>query len=156
MERLGDDASYPSGAGVRLLARLPEATKELRRLSKGPVEFRESILGSRGKLSSLLAAGKASRLNRVFTATGSASKRREAFLSFMFDQGLVTRGQREDSLVFTNDVARLLVNETILPQSNKVFWLKWRNRAAVASSGTLTTTAATKQFWEPIMRKLKR
>ena len=89
----------------------------------------------------MLAAGKASMIDRRFTATGSVPKRRDAYLSFMFDQGLVTRGQREDTLVFPNDVARLLVNETILPQSNKVFWRKWRN-AAVACSGTLANASS--------------
>ena len=120
IERLGDQASDPSGACVRLLARLPEATKELRCLSEGPVVFRESILGSRGKFSSLLAAGKADRLGRSLTTTGSESERREAVLSFMFDQGLVTLGPREDTLVFANAVAKVCMNQTILPQSKKV------------------------------------
>ena len=63
----------------------------------------------------------------------------------MYDQGLVTCGPRQDSLVFPNDVARLVVNETIyLPQSKKVISRKWRNRAA------------TKLFWDSIMRKLRR
>ena len=147
MARLGDENSAPSGAAVRLLARLPEARKELRCLSKGPVEFQESVLGRRDTFSSLLAAGKASRLNRLLTATGSASERREAALSFMYDQGLVTCGPRQDSLVFPNDVARLVVNETIyLPQSKKVIMRKWRNRAAVA----------TKHVWDSIIRKLRR
>ena len=132
---------------MRLLARLPEATKELRRLSKGPVEFPESILGSRGRLSGLLAAGKAGRLGRLTTATGSVSERREAALSFMFDQGLVTLGPREDTLVFPNAVAKVCVNQTILPQSKKVRLRKYRNRAAV-----FATTVAT--FREPIMKKL--
>jgi hypothetical protein len=119
---LGDENSDPSGAGLRLLARLPEATKELRRLSKGPVEFPESILGSRGKLSGLLAAG---RLGRLTTATGSVSERREAALSFMFDQGLVTLGPREDTLVFPNAVAKVCVNQTILPQRRALRRALW-------------------------------
>ena len=143
MDRLGDEASGPSGAFLRRLARLPEATKELRRLSKGPVEFRWSVLARRGKYSSLLVAGKA---NRLLTATSTADERRQACLSFMYDQGLVTCGTHQDSLVFPNDVARLLVNETILPQGKKVIVRKWRDRAVVA----------TKLFWDPIMRKLKR
>lgn len=121
---LGDENSDPSGAGLRLLARLPEATKELRRLSKGPVEFPESILGSRGKLSGLLAAGKAGRLGRLTTATGSVSERREAALSFMFDQGLVTLGPREDTLVFPNAVAKVCV-KTILPQRRALRRALW-------------------------------
>ena len=152
MERLGDQASDPSDAGVRLLVRLPEATKELRRLSKGPVEFREYILKSRGTLSSLLAAGKADRLGRSLTTTGSESERREAVLSFMFDQGLVTLGPREDTLVFPNAVAGLLVNQTILPQSKKVRLRRYRNRAAVLATTVATTVVAA--FREPIMRKL--
>ena len=110
--------------GLRLLARLPEATKELRRLSKGPVEFPESILGSRGKLSGLLAAGKAGRLGRLTTATGSVSERREAALNFMFDQGLVTLGPREDTLVFPNAVAKVCV-KTILPQRRALRRALW-------------------------------
>jgi len=121
---LGDENSDPSGAGLRLLARLPEATKELRRLSKGPVEFPESILGSRGKLSGLLAAGKAGRLGRLTTATGSVSERREAALNFMFDQGLVTLGPREDTLVFPNAVAKVCV-KTILPQRRALRRALW-------------------------------
>ena len=121
---LGDENSDPSGAGLRLLARLPEATKELRRLSKGPVEFPESILGSRGKLSGLLAAGKAGRLGRLTTATGSVSERREAALSFMFDQGLVTLGPREDTLVFPNAVAKVCVN-AVLPQRRALRRALW-------------------------------
>ena len=124
IRRLGDENSDPSGAGLRLLARLPEATKELRRLSKGPVEFPESILGSRGKLSGLLAAGKAGRLGRLTTATGSVSERREAALSFMFDQGLVTLGPREDTLVFPNAVAKVCV-KTILPQRRALRRALW-------------------------------
>ena len=73
-------------------------------------------------------AGKASRLNRLLTATGTADERREEYLSFMYDQGLVTCGTHQDSLVFPNDVARLLVNETILPQGKKVIVRKWRER----------------------------
>ena len=110
------------------------------------MEFPWSVLASRGKFSSLLVAGKASRLNRLLTATGTADKRRQAYLSFMYDQGLVTCGTHQDSLVFPNDVARLLVNATILPQGKKVIMRKWRDRAVVA----------TKLFWDPIMRKLKR
>ena len=69
----------------------------------------------------------------------------------MYDQGLVTCGPRQDSLVFPNDVARLVVNETIyLPQSKKVITRKWRNRAAVVSY------VAPKLFWDSIMRKLRR
>ena len=82
----------------------------------------------------------------MITVTGSASERRKAALSFMYDQGLVTCGTHQDSLVIPNDVARLLVNETILPQGKKVIMRKWRDRAVVA----------TKLFWDPIMRKLKR
>ena len=143
MDRLGDEASGPSGAFLRRLARLPEATKELRRLSKGPVEFRWSVLARRGKYSSLLVAGKA---NRLLTATSTADERRQSCLAFMYAQGLVTRGTHQDSLVFPNDVARLLVNETILPQGKKVIMRKWRDRVVVA----------TKLFWDPITRKLKR
>ena len=91
--------------------RSPEATKLLCRLSEGPVEFDKSILKSRGKLSSLLAAGKVGRLGRSLTTTGSESERREAVLSFMSDQGLVTLGPREDTLVFANAVAKVCVNE---------------------------------------------
>ena len=152
MRMLGDEASDPSGAGVRLLARLPEATKELRLLSEGPVEFDSSILQSRGKLSGLLAAGKAGRLGRMTTATGSVSERREAALSFMFDQGLVTRGLRKNTLVFPNAVAKVCVNQTILPQSKKVRLRKYRNRAAVFATTVATTFVAT--FREPIMKKL--
>ena len=130
MDRLGDEASGPSGAVLRRLARLPEATKELRRLSKGPVEFRWSVLARRGKYSSLLVAGKA---NRLLTATSTADERRQACLAFMYAQGLVTRGTHQDSLVFPNDVARLLVNETILPQGKKVIMRKWRDRVVVAT-----------------------
>lgn len=151
MRMLGDDNSDPSGAGVRLLARLPEATKLLRRLSEGPVEFDKSILKSRGKLSSLLAAGKAGRLGRSLTTTGSESERREAVLSFMFDQGLVTLGPHGDTLVFANAVAKVCVNQTILPQSKKARLRRYRNRAAVLATTVATTVAA---FREPIMRKL--
>ena len=152
MRMLGDDNSAPSGAGVRLLARLPEATKLLRRLSEGPVEFDSSILQSRGKLSGLLAAGKAGRLGRMTTATGSVSERREAALSFMFDQGLVTLGPHGETLVFANAVAGLLVNQTILPQSKRVRLRRYRNRAAVLATTVATTVVAA--FREPIMRKL--
>ena len=137
---------------MRLLARLPEAIKELRRLSEGPVEFDTSILKSRGKLSGLLAAGKAGWLGRLTTATGSVSERREAALSFMFDQGLVTRGLRKNTLVFPNAVAKVCVNQTILPQSKKVRLRKYRNRAAVFATTVATTFVAT--FREPIMKKL--
>ena len=82
----------------------------------------------------------------MLTATGTADERREEYLSFMYDQGLVTCGTHQDSLVFPNDVARLLVNETILPQGKKVIMRKWRDRVVVA----------TKLFWDPITRKLKR
>jgi len=150
---LGDEASDPSRAGVRLLVRLPEATKLLRRLSEGPVEFDQSILKSRGKLSSLLAAGKAGRLDRSLTTTGSESERREAALSFMFDQGLVTLGPREDTLVFPNAVAKDCVNQTILPQSKKVRLGRYRNRAALLATSTVGTTVVA-AFREPIMRKL--
>ena len=147
--------SRAGDVGVRLCScgyRSPEATKLLRRLSEGPVDFDRSILGSRGKLSSLLAAGKVGRLGRSLTTTGSESERREAVLSFMFDQGLVTLGPREDTLVFPNAVAGLLVNQTILPQSKKVRLRRYRNRAAVLATTVATTVVAA--FREPIMRKL--
>ena len=86
------------------------------------------------------------------TATGSVSERREAALSFMFDQGLVTLGPREDTLVFPNAVAKVCVNQTILPQSKKVRLRRYRNRAAVLATTVATTFVAT--FREPIMKKL--
>jgi hypothetical protein len=59
----------------------------------------------------LLAAGSEGSLNRKFTATGTESQRRDAYLySFMYDQGLVTLGTKENTLVFPNQVARLLVD----------------------------------------------
>ena len=101
MAALGDQNSDPSRSALRLLAQLPEAAKELRDLTNGPVASLRANLGMRHTFGGLLGT------------TGSKDSRRTAFLGFMYDQGLVTLGTG-DSLTFPNDVVRLLVNETIL------------------------------------------
>ena len=101
MAALGDQNSDPSRSGLRLLAQLPEAAKELRGLTNGPVASLRANLRMRHLFGVLLGT------------TGSKDSRRTAFLGFMYDQGLVTLGTG-DSLTFPNDVVRLLVNETIL------------------------------------------
>ena len=89
-----------------MLAQLPEAAKELRDLTNGPVASLRTDLRSRHTFGVLLGT------------TGSKDSRRTAFLGFMYDQGLVTLGTG-DSLTFPNDVVRLLVNQTILPESKR-------------------------------------
>ena len=86
---------------MRLLAQLPEAAKELRDLTNGPVPSLRVNLRMRHTFGGLLAR------------TGSKDSRRTVLLGFMYDQGLVTLGTG-DSLTLPNDVVRLLVNETIL------------------------------------------
>ena len=107
MAALGDQNSDPSRQGLCLLVQLPEATKELRDLTDGSVASDRANLGKRPQFSGLLAT------------TASKDSRRTAILGFMYDQGLVTLGTG-DSLTFPNDVVRLLVDETILPQSKRV------------------------------------
>jgi len=110
MAALGDQNSDPSRSALRLLAQLPDAAKELRDLTNGPVASLRANLGMRHTFGVLLARHT---FGGLLGTTGSKDSRRTAFLGFMYDQGLVTLGTG-DSLTFPNDVVRLLVNETIL------------------------------------------
>ena len=107
MAALGDQNSDPSRSALRLLAQLPEAAKELRDLTNGPVASLRANLGMRHTFGGLLGT------------TGSKDSRRTAFLGFMYDQGLVTLGTG-DSLTFPNDVVRLLVNDETIPENKRV------------------------------------
>jgi len=118
MSALGDQNSDPTRSGLRLLAQLPEAAKELRDLTNGPVASLRANLRRRHLFGGLLARHT---FGGLLGTTGSKDSRRTAFLGFMYDQGLVTLGTG-DSLTFPNDVVRLLVNETI-PESK---WVRVR------------------------------
>ena len=103
---------------MRLLAQLPEAAKELRDLTNGPVASLRANLRRRHLFGGLLARHT---FGGLLGTTGSKDSRRTAFLGFMYDQGLVTLGTG-DSLTFPNDVVRILVNKTI-PESK---WVRVR------------------------------
>jgi hypothetical protein len=115
---LGDQNSDPTRSGLRLLAQLPEAAKELRDLTNGPVASLRTDLRRRHLFGGLLARHT---FGGLLGTTGSKDSRRTAFLGFMYDQGLVTLGTG-DSLTFPNDVVRILVNKTI-PESK---WVRVR------------------------------
>jgi hypothetical protein len=115
---LGDQNSDPTRSGLRLLAQLPEAAKELRDLTNGPVASLRANLRRRHLFGGLLARHT---FGGLLGTTGSKDSRRTAFLGFMYDQGLVTLGTG-DSLTFPNDVVRILVNKTI-PESK---WVRVR------------------------------
>ena len=121
MSALGDQNSDPSRKGLRLLSQLPEAAKELHDLTNGPVDSLRTDLGKRHTFGCLLGPTDWWQIFSGLIGTTEEEEkdsRRTAVLSFMYDQGLVTLGTG-NSLTFPNDVVRLLVNQTILPESKR-------------------------------------
>ena len=121
MSALGDQNSDPSRSALRLLAQLPDAANELRDLTNGPVASLRTDLGKRHTFGGLLGPKDWWQMFSGLIGTTEEEEkdsRRTAVLSFMYDQGLVTLGTG-NSLTFPNDVVRLLVNQTILPESKR-------------------------------------
>jgi hypothetical protein len=124
MSALGDQNSDPSRKGLGLLSQLPEAAKELHDLTNGPdgsVAYLRTDLGQRHTFGGLLGPKDWWQMFSGLIGTTEEEEkdsRRTAVLSFMYDQGLVTLGTG-NSLTFPNDVVRLLVNQTILPESKR-------------------------------------